>query len=108
MVEMVKPRKCRRCEGKGFVPHARDMGRCFGCDGVGEVETDRATIAAKKVRAQLRKDLGTAAFAHSTEAHLGLNRLEADSPARLAKALDSFAAGRTDLLEALAAYGVQA
>lgn len=104
MSNFVSPRKCVRCAGTGSTPHARDMGRCFKCDGAGMVESDRATIAAKAAAVAGRKALGAAAFAHSTEAHWGLCQLEIREPARLVKAVASFAAGDARVLSALETY----
>lgn len=104
MTNFVKARKCSRCAGTGSVPHARDMGRCYGCDGHGQVETDKATLAAKAAYLEGRKALGTAAFSHSSEAHFGLCQLEENAPERLVKAVVSFVAGDPRVLPALVAY----
>lgn len=103
---LVKPRACRRCDGVGFIAAMMhvNMGRCLACDGAGEVETDRATLEARAAYTVARTALGAAAFAHSHAAHSGLGILEVDDPARCRKAVESFAAGRTDVLSALVAY----
>lgn len=103
--ELVKPKSCRRCAGKGTVNSPVDFGRCFACAGAGQVEGDKATIAARKAYAAARTVLGQAAFDHSPAAHYGLSQLEVREPERCHKAVASFAAGRTDVLEALVAYG---
>jgi hypothetical protein len=103
---LVKPKTCTRCKGTGHRPgfdHVR-LGICFGCNGRGEVEGDRATLAARKARSEARSALGKAAWAAGPDAHLGLSLLERDEPARLDKALDSFLAGRTDVVDALVTY----
>lgn len=103
---MVKPRTCRRCEGKGFIAAVmhNNMGRCLACDGAGQVETDKATIAARKAYGEARRALGAAAFAAGHEAFSGLSALEVNDPTRLRAAVASFAAGRVDVIPALAAY----
>lgn len=103
---MVKGRKCTRCDGKGFIAgfmHV-NMGRCIACGGEGEVETDKATKAAKKAYQEGRRALGHAAFDAGHEAHSGLSLLEANEPERVAKAVSSFASGRTDVIDSLVAY----
>jgi hypothetical protein len=103
---MVKPRTCRRCDGKGFIAAVAhvNMGRCIACGGAGEVETDAATIAATKAYAEARRALGAAAFAAGHEAHSGLSALEVNAPARLRAAVAAFAAGRDDVVPALITY----
>lgn len=105
MTDFVKPRKCRRCSGTGFVDARPNGGRCYSCDGIGAIESDATAIAAKAARDAGRKALGKAAFAYSTDAHVGLNKLEADAPERLTKAIASFLAGDARVLPALEAYG---
>lgn len=104
MSSFVKPRKCRRCQGKGTVVSPVDFGRCFGCMGLGEIEGDKATIAARKLYTANRTALGRAAFDAGHAAHSGLSLLEANEPERCRKAVASFAAGRTDVIPALEAY----
>lgn len=106
MSNLVAPRKCTRCSGTGFVSaySYREMGRCFSCDGAGEVESDKAAIAARKARGEARKALGQAALEAGHEAHSGLSLLQVNDPARMAKAVDSFAAGREDVVPALVSY----
>lgn len=108
IAKFVKPITCRRCEGKGavasHVAHAGAPGGCFKCDGLGQVEGDKATIAARKAATVARTALGAAAFAHSHEAHVGLSLLEVNAPERCDKAVAAFAAGDPRVLPALAAY----
>jgi len=112
MSNFVKAKKCSRCAGTGMVGGPVVVngipGACFKCQGEGEVEGDRTAIAAAKARVEVRTALGRAALNHSFEAHVGLGLLEKNEPARLEKALASFKAGRTDLLDALAAYAKEA
>ncbi len=104
----VSPKVCSRCKGTGFVGgpvvYAGVPGTCFKCGGEGRVEGDKATIAAAKAWVAARTTLGRAARTHSFEAHTGLSILEVREPARLVKAVDSFAAGDAQVLPALVAY----
>lgn len=102
--QLVRPATCRRCSGTGFVDARPNAGLCYACSGAGEVESDRAAIAARKARAELRRQLGHAAFEHSVHAHYGLNLLEQNEPERLTRAMASFAAGHPGVLAALEAY----
>lgn len=108
MSNLVAPKTCRRCQGTGFVGgpvvHAGAPGGCFTCDGLGQVEGDKATIAAAKAYVEARRTLGAAAFAAGHAAHSGLSLLEVDAPDRLRKAVASFAAGDARVLPALEAY----
>lgn len=101
----VQPKKCPRCDGTGSTPHSYVHGVCFRCSGLGIIEGNRAAIAAAKLRQEQRRQLGHACFEADMFAHIGLSALEANEPERAAKALDSFVAGRTDVVSALAAYG---
>lgn len=105
---LVAPKTCPRCSGSGLVSsrvvYAGAPGGCFTCAGRGEVETDKATLAAAKQYGADRRALGEAAFAAGHEAHSGLSALEVNDPARLACAVASFAAGRDDVVPALVAY----
>lgn len=102
----VRPVSCPKCSGRGYLKgfdHVR-LGECFRCNGAGQVEGDRATIAARKAYSANRTALGKAAFAHSHAAHSGLSMLEADEPERCRKAVAAFAAGDARVLPALVAY----
>lgn len=105
MTTFVAPKQCRRCAGTGTTGHHRDQGRCYGCGGAGQIETDGAALAAKAARDAGRKALGLAAFNHSAAAHVGLSKLEMDEPERLEKAIKSFQNGDPRVLPALEAYG---
>jgi hypothetical protein len=105
MAALVKPGKCRRCKGDGYRDWRPAAGVCYGCGGTGEVETDRATIAARKAFQAAAIALGKAAAAHSPWASSGLTNLGCAEPERYNRAVASFAAGRTDVLDALDTYG---
>jgi hypothetical protein len=102
---LVKPGRCRRCKGKGDGTWRPQGGFCYGCGGTGLVETDPATIAAAKARQEAASALASAASGHSVWASMGLTNLACAEPERYDRAIESFAAGRTDVLDALAAYG---
>jgi hypothetical protein len=127
---LVKPTTCRRCSGTGYVNshvhYAGVPGTCFTCAGAGQVEGDRATIAAAKAAAETRAaasrilhtgDVGSGDLSAATATERlaareyraavvwGWNMLEVHEPARHAKAAASILAGRTDVYAALAAYG---
>lgn len=106
--ELIAPRKCRRCSGTGFVggpvAYAGIAGTCFSCAGAGQVEGDKATLAAAKAYVEARRALGQAALDAGHAAHSGLSLLEANAPERLAKAVAAFAAGDVRVVPALAAY----
>lgn len=119
---IVKPRKCSRCSGKGYVEgtmavHAGFPGGCFKCAGEGVVESDKATIAAAKAyvedfksfsQAVMDWDKANRKLADGTRnrdlARAGHMHLETEDPARFALALASFKSGRTDVFPALATY----
>jgi hypothetical protein len=113
---LVKPVTCRGCGGKGYIILASgSIGHHFICDGTGQVESDRKTIAATKARIAHRgriisslQDLATKEnryrISHAIDGFDMLGRME---PARAAKAEASIFAGRPDVLLALADYYVE-
>lgn len=127
----VKAVTCPRCKGTGFVSSRVAYwgvpGTCFGCDGLGEVEGDRATRAAAKAKEEARKAAGLAVYrddlgygvltgapaAEQRQARefrdavtTGFHLLEANDPDRFAKAVESVNAGHPRVFVALATYAV--
>ena len=104
----VSPKTCPRCQGTGMVVsrvvHAGAPGGCFNCDGLGQVEGDKATIAARKTYCAQRRALGEAAWDAGHKAYSGLSHLEMWAPERCRKAVASFAAGDPRVIPALIAY----
>jgi hypothetical protein len=113
---LVKPVTCRGCGGKGFIIMASgSIGHHFICDGTGQVESDRKTIAATKARIARRgeiisrlQDLAAASKKSYRISHAidGFDMLGRREPARQAKAEASILAGRADVFLALADYYV--
>lgn len=113
---LVKPVTCKGCGGKGYIILASgSIGHHFICDGTGQVESDRKTIAATKARIAHRgriisslQDLATKEnryrISHAIDGFDMLGRME---PARQKKAEASILAGRPDVLLALADYYVE-
>jgi len=99
-----KPATCPRCSGKGSGTWRREFGICFRCRGAGIIETDRAVLAGETEFIAQALTLANAARAHSWEAATGRALLEKNDPARYRRAVESLAAGRADVLDALAAY----
>jgi hypothetical protein len=125
MTNLVKPIKCRRCQGEGARDWRPNFGQCFRCGGAGVVEGDKATLAAAKAfRADLetahrligdevnrRKVAGKAAglgffayFEAANRVRLGFIQLETDDPERFRKAVASVVAGHPRVFDALADY----
>jgi hypothetical protein len=114
---LVKPVTCKGCGGKGYVILASgSIGHHFICDGTGQVESDRKTIAATKARIARRgkiisalQDLGNAHKKSYRIAHAidGFDMLGRREPERAAKAEASILAGRPDVFLALADYYVE-
>lgn len=100
---------CKRCSGTGMVGGpvvlAGIPGACFKCQGIGQVEGDRATLAAAKQYVADRTALGRAALTAGHAAHTGLGLLERNEPERCRKAVASFIAGDPRVIPALEAYG---
>ena len=106
--KFVRPVTCRRCKGAGGGDGWRPQGGvCFRCDGLGIVEGDRATIAARKAAEAERKAFWSAVGDYSTLAYFGLTLLTNTEPERAVKAQASWVAGRTDVMDALVEYGRQ-
>jgi hypothetical protein len=121
MSTLVKPVKCRRCDGAGDVVSPVVFngmpGGCFTCGGDGFVEGDRATIAARKARAAA--ELGIRRWAVDTAEGAGMKRhracdltyaidhLAENHPERYEKALTSHATGHPGLLAAIITYAAE-
>ena len=114
---LVRPVTCKGCGGKGYVILASgSIGHHFICDGTGQVESDRKTIAATKARIERRgkiisalQDLGNAhkkgyRISHAID---GFDMLSRREPERAAKAEASIAAGHPEVFLALADYYVE-
>jgi hypothetical protein len=117
----VAPRKCRRCAGRGYVSSrvvfAGQPGGCYGCESIGWVESDKATIAAAKaavemhtaIRRETRKALEAAGVPtyKACDVVTAIDHLQANSPERYSRALASFDAGHAGLTRALWAYAAE-
>lgn len=116
MEPLVKPVTCRGCGGKGYIIMASgSIGHHFICDGTGQVESDRKTIAAHKAKVARRgqiisrlQDLGNAhkkgyRIAHAID---GFDMLGRREPERAAKAEASILRGHSEVFLALADYYV--
>ena len=113
---LVRPVTCKGCGGKGFIILASgSVGHHFICDGTGQVESDRKTIAATKARIAHRgriisalQDLAAADKKSYRISHAidGFDMLGRREPDRVAKAEASILAGRPDVFLALADYYV--
>lgn len=119
---LVKPIKCRRCDGMGDVVsrvvYAGMPGGCFKCAGTGVVEGDKAAIAATKARSEAVK--GIIRFAIDTlvaagvpnhtamAVSYGIDHLSINAPERYEAALASYQAGHPGLVRALWAYTAEA
>lgn len=113
---LVTPKTCRKCKGSGTYTYASGMiGTCGSCVGAGQVESDKATIAAYKARVAeghrlypLIKALAeTAPIFQRPSVCLasdGLYLLQANDPARHAKAVASIEAGHPGVVKALGEY----
>jgi len=122
---IVKPRDCGRCGGKGWGDWRVAQGLCMRCLGAGVVESDRATLAARKVRAanhraaydalslEVSKRTGAlraegVGFFKATEAtrliRTGFVQLETREPLRFTKAIDAILLGHPRVYDALAEY----
>lgn len=103
---LVKPKLCRKCGGDGSYMYVRGgLGACSRCSGSGWVETDRAVLAEQKANSVARDELWTQTREQSLAAYEGLQNLSHAEPERYEKAVASFRAGRTDVIDALEAYG---
>lgn len=112
---LVKPVTCKGCGGKGYIMLASgSIGHHFICDGTGQVESDRKTIAATKARIARRGQIITALQNLATKetryrtSHAidGFDMLGRREPDRQAKAERSIFAGHPDVFLALADYYV--
>ena len=128
----IKAVTCRRCAGTGFVSsnvaYWGVPGTCFKCDGLGEHEGDRATIAAAKATADARAAAarivwqGDHGFGVLTGAPLaertaarhfrdavtsGWSMLEAADTERFERCVAAVNAGHPDVFVALATYAVE-
>jgi hypothetical protein len=113
---MVKPTTCRKCKGTGGFTYASGMpGTCGSCGGAGKVEGDKATIAAYKARQAEHTRIYPLIVALAKTAPIfsrpsvsfasdGLYLLEANDPARYAKAVASIEAGHPDVVRLLGEY----
>lgn len=110
---LVKPVTCKGCGGKGYIILASgSIGHHFICDGTGQVESDRKTIAATKARIERRGKIITALQNLATKENRyrishaidGFDMLGRREPDRQVKAARSILAGRPDVLIALADY----
>lgn len=100
----VKPRTCSKCGGDGTYSYARGgIGACSRCAGTGQVETDRAVLAARKARADAEASLYRAAAGHWKTAW-AITRLREEEPERYEKALASHLNDHPGLLGALRDY----
>lgn len=116
MEPLVRPVTCRGCAGKGFIILASgSIGHHFICDGTGQVESDRKTIAAHKAKVAHRariisalQDLGNAhkkgfRISHAID---GFDMLGRREPERAVKAEASILRGHSEVFLALADYYV--
>lgn len=101
---MVRPVTCRKCRGGGDYTYASGMpGACAPCAGTGQVESDRATIAARKARQDADSAFYRAAAAHY-KTQWAVSMLREHEPERYEKALGSFLNNHPGLNDALIAY----
>ena len=111
---LVAPKTCSRCKGEGLVSasvrrtHFGVPGLCFKCNGVGQVEGDRATLAAQKAErlaAEARWSIAIDWFqTQDADVRRGFDLLEALEPERAQKALRSIEAGHPGVAAALLVY----
>lgn len=114
--KLVKPITCRKCKGTGTFTRASGMpDTCSWCVGAGVVEGDKATIAAYKARMAEHTRIYPLIVALARTAPIrnrpstslasdGLYLLEANDPARYAKAVASIEAGHPEVLRLLGEY----
>jgi hypothetical protein len=101
---LTKPKTCTKCRGGGDFTYASGApGICAPCNGTGKVESDRATITARKAR----QDADSAFYrAHATnyKTQWTVSILREHEPERYEKALGSFLNDHPGLHDALVAY----
>lgn len=122
---LVAPKTCSRCSGTGLVSdtvrraHLGVPGLCFKCNGSGQVEGDKATLAAQKAEAEAAERAAdrvrqatqivwdATRFVEGSPAKMawfGLQHLMAAEPDRHAKAVESILAGHPTVIQALHDY----
>lgn len=115
MTELVKPATCRKCGGSGIYHYVSGaLGDCSRCSGTGQVESDKATIAAQKAQdaENIRVGgliLGLARSDHKVTymSHMaldGMDFLRIREPERYAKAVASVERRHPGVVKALAEY----
>lgn len=101
---LVAPKTCRKCRGGGDFTYASGApGVCAPCSGTGQVESDRATIAARRDR-QEADSAFYRAFATNYKTQWTVSMLREHEPERYEKALGSFLNDHPGLSDALVAF----